>query len=277
LVLFYKASNRVVLVVAALMILSVPRFVLFATGQGGNLSAAMKPDSVAIKKSEIYYQAFKYGSHAQIFALNGRDGFTEKLGVQFGDPSRGYMTLGYFLLGLYIGRIRFFEQIEEHKALLKKVFKWSGLLLLGLLGFVMVAGYFYTHQYPNQRPSDIVLNIGMSILDFWNFVMTVFYIAGFSLLYCSNRFHQTLNKLTPFGRMALTNYVLQTLIGTFIFCGYGLQKLYDYSNTQVFLISIGVFVFQMVFSKWWLDNFYYGPLEWLWRSLTYLKVQKWRK
>ena len=82
-----------------------------------------------------------------------------------------------------------------------------------------------------------------------------------------------LGMLAPYGRMALSNYVLQSIIGTFLLYHWGLGWLGTIGNTQTLLIALGVIVFQVMMSTWWLNRFHYGPLEWLWRSATKLSWQ----
>ena len=71
--------------------------------------------------------------------------------------------------------------------------------------------------------------------------------------------------------MALTNYVAQSILGTFIFFGWGLGYLAEIPQRYVFLMAILVVAVQMWLSALWLKHFRYGPLEWLWRSLTFFK------
>ena len=73
--------------------------------------------------------------------------------------------------------------------------------------------------------------------------------------------------------MALTNYVLQSIIGTFIFFGWGLGCIGQIRTMYLLFIALTLITFQTIFSKYWLQYFKYGPLEWLWRSATYLKWQ----
>ena len=73
------------------------------------------------------------------------------------------------------------------------------------------------------------------------------------------------------GRMALTNYLLQSLVGTLLFYGYGLGLWGDVSRAGQTLIVIVVFALQVVASRWWLGHFRFGPVEWLWRAFTYLQ------
>ena len=77
--------------------------------------------------------------------------------------------------------------------------------------------------------------------------------------------------------MALTNYVLQAVVGTFILYGWGLGLLGQIRTLYLFLIAIVLVMVQTLISKIWLKNFKYGPLEWLWRCGTYMKIQPFRK
>jgi len=80
-----------------------------------------------------------------------------------------------------------------------------------------------------------------------------------------------------FGRMALSNYLLQTIICTTIFYGHGFGYFGGVSRVGQLLIVFGVWAFQVPFSAWWLARFRFGPFEWLWRSLSYLKFQPMRR
>jgi len=79
--------------------------------------------------------------------------------------------------------------------------------------------------------------------------------------------------LAAVGRMAFTNYLSQSLIAAFIFYGWGLGHFGSMSRSELLLIVLAVWVFQILFSTLWLSRFRMGPLEWLWRSLTYLRAQ----
>jgi uncharacterized protein len=80
-------------------------------------------------------------------------------------------------------------------------------------------------------------------------------------------------RLAAVGRMALTNYLAQTLICTFIFFGWGLGYFARVERKWLPLFVIGVWLLQLLWSPWWLARFHFGPLEWLWRSLTYARRQ----
>jgi uncharacterized protein len=81
------------------------------------------------------------------------------------------------------------------------------------------------------------------------------------------------DRLAAVGRMALTNYLAQTLICTFIFFGWGLGYFAHFERKWLPLFVVGVWILELAWSPWWLRRFRFGPLEWLWRSLTYGKRQ----
>jgi uncharacterized protein len=97
--------------------------------------------------------------------------------------------------------------------------------------------------------------------------------AVFILLVRANRAAWVTGPLAAVGRMAFSNYVLQTVCCTLLFFGYGLGKYAEFSRSQLMLVWVGVSAVQVVFSLVWLRLFRFGPLEWAWRCLTYWRWQ----
>lgn len=112
------------------------------------------------------------------------------------------------------------------------------------------------------------------LVDIFNSGLTLFYIAGFTLLMYREKWNAFLSPLANVGKMALTSYLMQTLFGLLIFYSFGLGLFTKTTPAINALISLGIFGAQIVFSYWWLTRFHYGPIEWLWRSATFLKPQK---
>jgi uncharacterized protein len=83
--------------------------------------------------------------------------------------------------------------------------------------------------------------------------------------------------LANVGQLAFTNYLMQSIICTLFFYGYGLSYYNKLSLHQLYYVVISVWVFQIIFSAIWLRYFRFGPFEWLWRSLTYWKMQPMKK
>ena len=101
---------------------------------------------------------------------------------------------------------------------------------------------------------------------------------GLILWFIKSNWMQSLRaRLACVGRMALTNYLMQSLFGLLIFTGAGLGLIGKLSWSQVYLIVPPIWLFQLIISPWWLKHFYFGPVEWLWRYLTYLKLPKMRR
>lgn len=84
------------------------------------------------------------------------------------------------------------------------------------------------------------------------------------------------NLLAPVGRMALTNYLMHSIIAAVLFHSYGFGLFGQIELWQGVLIACVIFALQIPFSAFWLKRFRFGPFEWLWRSLTYLKIQPFR-
>jgi uncharacterized protein len=76
-------------------------------------------------------------------------------------------------------------------------------------------------------------------------------------------------RLAAVGRMALTNYLMHSLMCLFIFTGAGLALVGELQRWQLYLIVVAIWVLQLVISPWWLARYQFGPVEWLWRTLTY--------
>ncbi|KAA3659475.1 MAG: DUF418 domain-containing protein [Chloroflexi bacterium] len=103
------------------------------------------------------------------------------------------------------------------------------------------------------------------------------YIALIMLWSRSNTFASLRDKLAAVGRMALTNYIGQSIIGTFIFYGFGLGLFGTLSRVQQFLVILLIWAIQIRLSSWWLNHFQYGPLEWVWRMLSHRRWQPLQK
>ena len=99
--------------------------------------------------------------------------------------------------------------------------------------------------------------------------MALGYIGLLCLICQSNGLHAFTSRLAVVGRMALTNYLMQSLICAVIFTGLGLGLLGDWQRVELYGVVIAIWVFQMWFSAFWLERYRFGPLEWVWRALTY--------
>jgi uncharacterized protein len=91
------------------------------------------------------------------------------------------------------------------------------------------------------------------------------------------KWKKILSPLAAIGKMALTSYLMQTAFGLLIFYSFGLGLFPKTTPAMNALFCIVIFSFQIIFSRWWLSHFIYGPVEWLWRSATFLKLQSMKR
>lgn len=266
---FYSIKNKWVLAFAALLFLGLGRYIIFFFTQGDHLFLDVDPMDQEAPRVLEYYNTLKNGSIWEVFATNGWEGHLNKMNAQFGIFGRGYFTFAFFLIGLYVGRSGFFKRFREERKLTKKVLIGSLLLFIVTLG--ITAGAFISLG-EGATMDNWVAMIGLSGMDLANFAMTLIYIALFAILYRKTNPERWLRKFAPYGRMALTNYFLQSILGTFLLFGWGLGYIGELRNLYTFLIALALIAVQMWCSKLWLNYFHYGPLEWLWRSLTFFKV-----
>lgn len=179
---------------------------------------------------------------------------------EFIEGNRYFKVLGLFLIGFYLGRQHLYARLQEKKPWLKRVFGIS--LAIGL-----PASLLYAWSATNGHPNGSTFH---SLLYFLSvYPLSFSYAAGFCLLFLSHPHLALFRWLAAPGRMALSNYIGQSLAGMFLFYGIGGGWGSTVSLTTTELIAWGIFAFQAFFSRLWLFVFRFGPLEWLWRSLTY--------
>ncbi|RYF69464.1 MAG: DUF418 domain-containing protein, partial [Cytophagaceae bacterium] len=271
---FGKVSNNVVLVVALLLVANVPSRI--RTVYETVVSPPAKKDPKQEQKTyeqdaKTYYDVLTKGSQTDLMRFNA-NAFGVKMRFQV-DSGRIYVTLGFFLLGLYAGRRRLFQQLTENKRWFRRTTRFAGFSVLGITAFGL--GLFALFGSDKTPPAWVMQTVTI-LFDLQSALLTIFYIAGFSLLFQRRSWQWTIGPLAAVGKMGLTSYVAQTLIGTYLFFGFGFDLLDKTDVWQATLITIPIFVVQVLFGQFWLARFRYGPLEWVWRSLTYLRLQPMR-
>ncbi len=181
---------------------------------------------------------------------------------EFIDGNRAFKVLSLFLLGLYIGRNRIYAELDSHKTMLKKVC---------LYGFVIgfPATLLYAWSAMNGQPFGLTIHSALytaSVLP-----LSLGYITAICLWYAHHKEQAIFRVMAASGRMALTNYIMQSVMGMIIFYGIGFGLGARVGLVYVEIIAVFVFLFQILYSYLWLGKMQYGPLEWVWRMLTYGK------
>ena len=182
---------------------------------------------------------------------------------EFVDGNRYFKVLGLFLIGFWLGRNRMFSRLKEYRVLLKKT------CIIGLcMGLPLSAVYAWSAM--DGKPFGFGTH---SLFYFISVYLTSFgYISAFCLLYLRTKEARGWKIMAFPGRMALTNYIGQSAVGVLIFYGVGLGIGADTGLIYGEIIAVTVFLFEIAFSSAWLQYFRFGPLEWIWRCLTYLKI-----
>jgi uncharacterized protein len=271
---FYRIKSKWLLVISAFLFLGIARYIVyFFIGTDSIWGGSPEMDANAAWVID-YYNVLKEGSLWDVFKANGLQGHLDKSDYQFSIFGRGYFTFAFFLLGLFAGRQEYFKNYNTHNKLIKKIVIWSSITLVLSFGIVAAA---FSQVGPDGGLDSWFAMIGLSAVDIGNMAMTFLWIAVFIILYKKTKPERWLSKLAPYGRMALTNYVLQSIIGTFLLYGWGLGLIGELRQLYTFLIALVFIALQVWLSKIWLARFNYGPLEWLWRSLTFFKIFPFKK
>jgi uncharacterized protein len=179
-------------------------------------------------------------------------------------PFMAFNVLAMMLLGLYAGKRRIFESIGEHLPLIRRVWLWS--LVAGVAGNLL---YVYFGATATRIPPSPQYLLSLAGQTFGAPALALFYMASLTLLAERVTWRPRLAPLAAVGRMALTNYLLQSIICTTIFYGYGLALYGRIGVAAGAALAVAIYLLQVLFSRWWLHHFRYGPMEWLWRTLTY--------
>ena len=260
LVIACKWSDRTVLIAAIILMLQPLEL-------GKFFYAMMNPDYVApVGVWRIHSQRmYPFLSQPDFWAMvksNLWDGQLFSILWAWG-YGRFFQTASLFLVGMLIGRKSFFVNLSEHKTF------WKRTLLIGAIVFVPL--YFLTNSLPDMISNkDMFTPMNTVISSFRNFAFMCVLVAGFVFLWQSGATYKVLHGLVPYGKMSLTNYLTQSIIGTFIYFGYGLSLYNVLGTTASAGVGIGLFILQLGFCHWWLKKFKQGPFEGAWRKATWI-------
>ena len=243
--------------------------------------AAIHPDAASIL-------TFDYGSHWQN-AMNAlREGnFLDTLRANLWDgqifslawawgAGRFFQTAALFMIGMVAGRLQWFAHTQENRRL------WARILAVSLILFFSLSGlHALIPQYANSLPQDAdtvltILHQGtfsqplLSIIgSLKNCAFMFLLVTGMLFAFYGTRLQRLMRGIMPYGRMSLTNYVMQSMIGAFLFYHWGLHL--QLCHTWSELLGISVLVVQILFCRWWMAHHRRGPLEEIWSRLTWLK------
>jgi uncharacterized protein len=181
-------------------------------------------------------------------------------------------AVGLFLLGMWVWRAGIVQRLDEYRPVLKRVCAWCipvGLIINGYVAIVNAV----------VPPDQVTLSILIAnIVHFLGaHILAAGYISGLALIFLNPNWRPIVLPFAAVGRMALTNYLLESVLCTLFFYNYT-TGLYGRVGPAMALIpTVVLFAAQIVFSNWWLKRYRFGPMEWLWRGMTYGKFPAMRK
>jgi uncharacterized protein len=181
------------------------------------------------------------------------------------NAGRFVQTAGLFLLGFYIGRKQLFAATEKNLRF------WVKTLIVSAIAFAPL----YTLRELVMDNGAVVGQTAGTALDMWQkLAFTLVLVASFILLYQRRKFSAAVAGLRFYGRMSLTNYLSQSVIGAFVYFPFGLYLAPRCGYTASLLVGILVFLLQVRFCKWWLGRHKQGPLEYIWHKWTWIGTDK---
>ena len=271
LVPLYSVSSRILIVLAGLLFLQIPALVSFVSLLGG--SSPNEPGFLNLYMDGLYEKCadvFIHGSFADVLSFNVYEGQAAKCLWVFNN-FRYLQLLGLFITGMLIGRAGIHKNEEKMVAYSRKAFPYA------LAWFVVF--YAVAVGLPSMGVGGFALQVGQTLFKTYaNLGQMFVYVTGLTLLYyqCKS-WRSALERIAPVGRMSVTNYMFQSIAGVVLFYGFGLNLAVRCGYLESFLVGIVVCFVQIAYSNWWIKRFYYGPVEWLWRVLTWLRPVPFRR
>ncbi|MFL6562711.1 MAG: DUF418 domain-containing protein [Bacillus sp. (in: firmicutes)] len=179
-----------------------------------------------------------------------------------------FMVVPLMLLGITAGQYRIFERISQYR---RKTAIFTCIMLV-----LSAAGLIYQYQYApfvfgnvsdgSLLDMQLFLRIGITIGP----IVSAFYVGLLILLLNFSIVQKVLSPLKSYGRMALTNYISQTIL--ILLVGRLLDLFNHITYLQSLYLCLAIYVLQFIFSMVWMRFFKFGPLEWMWRAMTYFRI-----
>ena len=219
------------------------------------------------RKRKRKHASSRSGSYWETVKWSGGE-FPEKAASDFGFAT---ILIGMFLLGTWFVRSGVMENAGAHLPFFRKLAVYG--LPIGI-GIGLLGSLINMSHTPGDRYDGRGIAFGLSTIG--NLPACLGYVGMVVLMLHSKTVFSSIRVLGPLGRMALTNYLTQSLICAIYFYGYAMGH-WGMPRAQQVLFVLVVYAAQIAFSHWWLSRFRYGPMEWLWRGFTYGQVPQFRR
>jgi uncharacterized protein len=234
----------------------------FVQSIAGPLDSGALPQDVMVMWA---FAAFSSPSLPRMLQAN----FSYDLWLRVVQWSLPLAIFGRFVLGAVIGRSAVLRDPRAHSKFWKRLFIFTLPVGAALNALIVIRDYQAASALREFFNSAIIEKFVQISREPASLSLALAYVAGFVLLFQRVPWRRWLNLLAPAGRMALTNYIFQTFVGLGLFYGIGLGIGPRFGLVGVSVFFLLIFSAQVAVSHWWLARFNFGPLEWIWRSLTY--------
>ena len=239
------------------------------------LNAGYIPEN-EIQEILAYWQPTNNQLLAEVSAYQG--GFSQQ--QEFRVTHAFFLQTQIFVLAFRIGGMMMLGMALYKSGILigkKSSSYYLGLAIIGLVLGLGLSSYGVSQNIANEFSFHYSMFLGYQY-NYWGSVFTALsYLGLVNLIIQKNLLQAIQNRLASVGKMAFTNYILQSIVCTFIFYGHGFGLFSEVDRIYQIAIVVAVWILQLYLSPWWLEKFKFGPLEWAWRSLTYWEKQPLRK
>ena len=255
-----KASDRILLIVASILFFQPIELVYIVLGL---INPETQPMNLGL--GALWGELFKpcaNGSFLDVAIANLSCGFQINFGWAI-EHGRFTQTLFLFIVGMWLGRRRLFIDEGDNMLFWKRAMLWAVSL------FVFTQLLLNTTSFGEMTPA-VGQSLEILITAWRNFAMTTFYVAGITMLYYRTKAQRYIYQLSYIGKMSLTDYLLQSIIGAFLFYNWGLALYHTCSHGYSFLLGIAMCICLYFFCRFWAKHFRRGPLEELWARATWI-------
>ncbi|OIJ18664.1 hypothetical protein BKP45_16160 [Anaerobacillus alkalidiazotrophicus] len=269
--LFMKRKPKTLLIwaIVIVVLMNGPGLLDRGSGEGTDFSPFAEYQNKILTEGS-YFDVVHHRLNDNPFSKNG---FNEDIGSEEQEINASFMMflviitgaiqmLTLLIIGGYIAKKRLLHDLAANKQALKRATMFFLLIGLSLKVFIIFTdnAILWAMGYVLGGP-----------------LTAIGYIAAFALLFTKFSSSSLFRHLAYLGRMALTNYLLQSVVMTTIFYGYGLGLFGKLGILIGTLLALAFIIIQIAFSRWWLKRFKFGPMEWVWRNGTYLRRQPLKK
>jgi len=260
---FKRRENRTLKIWAIVMYL-VPVLLMLGAIAAAQMGATPPPEKIptaaAIEKTR---ELFSNGTWLAIEKARANDVVSHNW-LYF--PFFFWEILGLFLTGLLLYRRGFFTPSLESIPRYRRLMAWT--LPLGIAGNAAIVAMIWIFK-PSPMPTTPLAGVIGFLHTFAVPCLSLGYICLVVVLFHSAKWHGVVHRFAAIGRTAFSNYLLQSVLGTLIFYSYGLGFFGQVGPALLLPMTIVIFAIQVAISRWWLTQYRFGPMEWVWRRLTY--------